>query len=305
MTEPTALAVRPPSYLFNSSEMTPVGWRLDKKTTFEDWQEKGLILQTLTDSMPFWVGDWCNHGEARFGEKYANAIRETGKSLSTVQNYAYTCKAIPIERRREALSFGHHAAVAGLPPRDQDKVLAWAEESLASVKATQARVAEIQESRGKRAQTRVEEADTVTTVEEASTATGATETPSDDATGDVTVPEYGLCQSHGMVILPHKCVAGDAKPLESDDGDAAPPTAAQPKATPTTATLVPGGGKLTKAQAIAFLEQHEREIVEDAGDREPEWLGSYIAWLMETLQRTGGALTVTEAFAAGYEAAQS
>jgi hypothetical protein len=57
----------------------------------------------------------------RDGELSAQAIEEmTGYQRSTVQNYAYVCRAIQPPRRREELPFAHHYEVARIAREDPD-----------------------------------------------------------------------------------------------------------------------------------------------------------------------------------------
>ena len=47
------------------------------------------------------------------------------------ENDAVVARAFVGSRRREALSFAHHEAVASLPPEEADRLLDWAEETIA------------------------------------------------------------------------------------------------------------------------------------------------------------------------------
>jgi hypothetical protein len=50
-----------------------------------------------------------------------------GPDFQTCANAASVCKAIETSRRREVLSFAHHAEVAALPVKQQEKLLDRAE----------------------------------------------------------------------------------------------------------------------------------------------------------------------------------
>ena len=71
----------------------------------------------------FHLGDLILYGEARWGERAYQYADKAGYSPKTLQNAAYVAQAIPPARRREILSFGHHAAVAGLPESQQERLL--------------------------------------------------------------------------------------------------------------------------------------------------------------------------------------
>lgn len=69
------------------------------------------------------VGDWLIYGEKRYGELAAQAIDIKGWSEETVRVYSWVAKSVPMENRREDLTFKHHQLVAHLPPAQQRKWL--------------------------------------------------------------------------------------------------------------------------------------------------------------------------------------
>jgi hypothetical protein len=54
-----------------------------------------------------------------------------GPKFQTCANAASVARAFETSRRREVLSFKHHAEVASLPPAEADELLDWAEASIA------------------------------------------------------------------------------------------------------------------------------------------------------------------------------
>ncbi|MDQ6778590.1 MAG: hypothetical protein M3071_20735 [Actinomycetota bacterium] len=68
----------------------------------------------------WWLGDWLRYGNARFGERYSRAARITGYDTQTLMNMTYVASRFDVSRRRENLSWSHHAELAALPPGDQD-----------------------------------------------------------------------------------------------------------------------------------------------------------------------------------------
>lgn len=54
------------------------------------------------------------------GEKYAQAIDVTGYEYGTLQNFGWVAGRIETSRRRDVLSWSHHAEVAALEPSEQD-----------------------------------------------------------------------------------------------------------------------------------------------------------------------------------------
>jgi hypothetical protein len=82
----------------------------------------------------WWIGDWLTFGNRAYGERYARASRITGYDVQTLMNMAYVASRFATERRREALSWSHHAELAALPVADQDRWLARAEGDRLSVR---------------------------------------------------------------------------------------------------------------------------------------------------------------------------
>lgn len=68
----------------------------------------------------WWVGDWLQYGATRWGEKYSEAARITGYDVKTLRNIAYVAKRFDLSRRRDKLTWSHHAELAQLKPNEQD-----------------------------------------------------------------------------------------------------------------------------------------------------------------------------------------
>jgi hypothetical protein len=105
-----------------------VGLELPNDLTFDQWTAIGSVLQGAQRSMMWWIGDWLHFGERKWGEMYADAVEQTGRQEQTLMNAKWVAGRMPISRRREKLSWGHHAAVAGAEGEsEQDELLALAE----------------------------------------------------------------------------------------------------------------------------------------------------------------------------------
>lgn len=105
-------------------EYHPTGLILDPTTTFEEWAAMGRPLLMMEWGARWWVGDWLRFGERRYGERYTQAIQETGIRYKTLANLAWVAGRFEFSRRRENLSWSHHEAVAGLDdPEEQDRLL--------------------------------------------------------------------------------------------------------------------------------------------------------------------------------------
>jgi hypothetical protein len=100
-----------------------VGLALPDKLPFDDWEAIGKQLKMADAAVQWWVGDWLNFGEKAYGEIYAQAIDATEWRYQTLANAKSIAAKIEFYRRRENLSFSHHAEVVSLPPAQQDKLL--------------------------------------------------------------------------------------------------------------------------------------------------------------------------------------
>lgn len=114
--------------------LSPVTWRPGDRMPFDDWVEQGRRLGLMGRSAGWWVGDWLNYGNAVYGERYLRAARVTGYDIRTLMNMTWVASRFEPSRRRESLSWSHHAEVAALPPEDGDRLLARAEADRLSVR---------------------------------------------------------------------------------------------------------------------------------------------------------------------------
>jgi hypothetical protein len=83
------------------------------------WQRVGQQIALLSSSSAWWLGDWLIYGQAKFPDRYRQAVEGTSLDYQTLRNYAWVARKFPVSRRRETLSFQHHAAVASLPAPEQ------------------------------------------------------------------------------------------------------------------------------------------------------------------------------------------
>ncbi len=88
-----------------------------------DWIAAGHRLGSISRCNQWWLGDWARYGTARWGEKYSAAARITGYDPRSLANMASIASAFPPSRRRDNLTWSHHAAVAALDDREQDQWL--------------------------------------------------------------------------------------------------------------------------------------------------------------------------------------
>ena len=114
--------------LRRSSRMTSAGLRLRPGMTFDEWQAIGRGIGGLSRACAWALGDWVNYGEHVYGERYRVAVGATRFDYQTLRNYAWVARSFELSRRRDTLSFQHHAEVAALSEPQQDLWL-WRAES--------------------------------------------------------------------------------------------------------------------------------------------------------------------------------
>jgi hypothetical protein len=107
---------------------TRVGLRIPMALTFEKWQRAGSQISRIVDSSAWCLGDWLVYGQKEYADRYLRAIEACGLDYQTLRNYAWVARKFELERRRETLSFQHHAEVSSLSAQEQDRWLDLAEE---------------------------------------------------------------------------------------------------------------------------------------------------------------------------------
>lgn len=117
-----------------SSFVTRQGLLLPKRISFDNWMGLGSYLSGIYSSSAWCLGDWLLYGEASFNGRYKDAIALTALDYQTLRNHAWVARSFPLSRRRDTLSFTHHAEVASLAEPEQDFWLRKAEENAWSVK---------------------------------------------------------------------------------------------------------------------------------------------------------------------------
>jgi hypothetical protein len=95
---------------------------------FDRWVEIGSYLSSIVSSSAWCLGDWLVYGEAAFSGRYRDAIELTSLDYQTLRNHAWVARRFPLDFRRDALSFTHHAEVAALSEPERDFWLRKAEE---------------------------------------------------------------------------------------------------------------------------------------------------------------------------------
>jgi hypothetical protein len=100
-----------------------LGWAPPSQIDRAGWLAAGISLAEFGRVNNWWVGDWIRYGSARWGEKYTDAARITGLDSKTLRNIAHVASRFELSRRRDNLTWTHHAEVAALTPEQQDEWL--------------------------------------------------------------------------------------------------------------------------------------------------------------------------------------
>lgn len=104
-------------------DKTPTALTLPPTMRLSEWAGVGVSIGAVGRASMWWIGDWINHGERLFGERYAQFLDDTGYASQTLLNAARVARLVAPDRRREELDWSHHEVVCGLPPETQSQLL--------------------------------------------------------------------------------------------------------------------------------------------------------------------------------------
>ncbi len=122
------------------AKMKSISLNLRDDLEYEEWVEIGEALTNQAKHIMWWLGDWWNYGDRKYGELASQAL-DFGIPYSTFSNAAYVSNKIPLERRVAELSWTHHHEVAYLEDNEKiDKLLLNAYEDSLSVRELRAEV---------------------------------------------------------------------------------------------------------------------------------------------------------------------
>lgn len=109
--------------------------------TLPEWKELGQSLRQIEGCVQFWIGDWARFGDKQgFTGKYTDPkvydeLEDiTGLQRKTLRNYKSISDNVESSRRRDDLTFGHHAEVAILSPDKQELFLTKASQEKLSIR---------------------------------------------------------------------------------------------------------------------------------------------------------------------------
>lgn len=109
----------------DANETAWLAAELKKDLSFNQWEEIGERLFIRHSRLQWAIGDWWRFGERYDGRRYS-VPEHFGVNYHICENYASVARAFDGSRRRENLSFAHHAEVTSLPPEEADALLDWA-----------------------------------------------------------------------------------------------------------------------------------------------------------------------------------
>jgi hypothetical protein len=89
-----------------------------------EWSAVGRRFGEIGRCSQWWLGDWIHYGNTKFGERYSRAVKLTGYDVQSLMNMVYVASRFEISRRREDLSWSHHATLAALDVHEQEYWLA-------------------------------------------------------------------------------------------------------------------------------------------------------------------------------------
>jgi hypothetical protein len=129
-----AVAAAPGPRPMRQVALTAVSWSATTELDMATWVEQGQRIGLMGRSAGWWIGDWLRYGNSRYGEKYARAMKITGYDTQTLMNMVYVASRYEFSRRREKLSWSHHAEAAALDAAERERLLQRAETDRLSVR---------------------------------------------------------------------------------------------------------------------------------------------------------------------------
>lgn len=110
-------------------ELSTTSANFKPETDFKDWLEAGRKLCEVSACSLWWIGDWLNYGEAKWGKKYEAAVEVIGYDYVTLKAAAWVARSIKVSTRIQSLSWSHHREVASEEIKDKAKWLRKAQEN--------------------------------------------------------------------------------------------------------------------------------------------------------------------------------
>jgi N6-adenosine-specific RNA methylase IME4 len=108
--------------------LTATGLRVTGRPSLDEHESVGVFIKRTHQASGWWLADWLRYGDSRgdWQERLDQVVDAGAMSAKTAANVR-AIGAIEPSRRRESVSFSHHAEVAGLAPAEQSHWLERAE----------------------------------------------------------------------------------------------------------------------------------------------------------------------------------
>ena len=85
-----------------------IGVKLSPDTTLGECLRIMDWATSMNEHVGFIIGDIICFGQSKWGEKYAQAVEQTGRAYQTLAEYAMTARRIPANKRVSVLTYTHH-----------------------------------------------------------------------------------------------------------------------------------------------------------------------------------------------------
>lgn len=119
---------------FQSLGLQTLSWSSAGDLTYQQWMAVGRRLGVVGRGSAWWIGDWIRFGANRYGGRYKVATQLTGYDEQTLTNMAWVASRFEISRRRENLTWSHHAELAALEPDEREEWLDRAERNRLTIR---------------------------------------------------------------------------------------------------------------------------------------------------------------------------
>ena len=108
-------------------EFRETGFVPDPDLSWEEYHKAFSVLREWNKIALWALGELLNYGAQKFGERYSQLLDASDYDIDTLQRAKRIAQVFPLERRRVALSWGHHREVVDLPVPKQEVLLSHAE----------------------------------------------------------------------------------------------------------------------------------------------------------------------------------
>jgi len=103
------------------------GLVIDEGVSQPEWEEIGTFLRQAEKSVQWWIGDWINFGEKKYGELYTQALEETDYNQRSLSYMKAISERFDLSRRFHNLTWSYYIEVLYLDEPKQDYWLNYAE----------------------------------------------------------------------------------------------------------------------------------------------------------------------------------